>query len=93
MKLKTAIDIIRNREKHKREEQREIETEGLIRTRKLSIAKKNQKFVLKTFVYVQTVLSEEDIIALKTITKERYLRNALMKAIYFYLEHDFKEEK
>ncbi len=43
------------------------------------------------FVHVQSVLPEEDVIALKSKTGESSIKEALAKAIYYYLKYG-KEE-
>ncbi len=37
-------------------------------------------------VHVQSVLPQEDVIALKTKTKESSIKDALSKAVYHYLK-------
>lgn len=39
-------------------------------------------------VHVQSVLPEEDIIALKTKTGESSTKDAISKAVYYYLESE-----
>jgi hypothetical protein len=44
------------------------------------------------FVHVQSVLPEEDVIALKLKTGERSIKEAIGKAVYYYLSH-YKDEE
>jgi DNA-directed RNA polymerase subunit L len=39
------------------------------------------------FVHVQSVLPEEDVLALKIKTGENSVKEALSKAVYYYLEN------
>lgn len=39
------------------------------------------------FVHVQSVLPEEDVLALKIKTGETSVKDALSKAVYYYLEN------
>lgn len=39
------------------------------------------------YVHVQSVLPQEDIIALKVKTGESSVKEAISKAVYYYLEH------
>jgi hypothetical protein len=43
------------------------------------------------FVHVQSVLPHEDVVALKTKTGESSVKEAISKAVYYYLQHA-KEE-
>lgn len=43
------------------------------------------------FVHVQSVLPHEDVVALKTKSGETSVKEAISKAVYFYLQHA-KEE-
>lgn len=47
------------------------------------------------YVHVQSVLPEEDVIALKIKTGEPSIKGAISRAVYYYLEHgdNIKEEK
>ena len=47
------------------------------------------------FVHVQSVLPEEDVIALKIKTGEKSVKQAIYKAVYYYLENheDIKEDE
>ena len=89
MKLGTALDIIRNRERLKRKSQREMEMRGLIETRNY----RNKPTAIKKFVSISSYFSEDVMAALKTKSKEKYMRNAVNKAIRFYLDNDIEEEK
>ncbi|VVB97225.1 Uncharacterised protein [uncultured archaeon] len=40
------------------------------------------------FVHVQSVLPEEDVIALKKKTRESSIKEAISKAVYHYLKCD-----
>lgn len=39
------------------------------------------------YVHVQSILPQEDVIALKEKTGESYIKDAVSKAIYYYLKH------
>jgi hypothetical protein len=39
------------------------------------------------FVHVQSVLPQEDVVALKTKTGESSVKEAISKAVYYYLQH------
>jgi hypothetical protein len=47
------------------------------------------------FVHVQSVLPEEDVLALKIKTGEVFVKEAIYKAVYYYLENhkDIKEDQ
>lgn len=47
------------------------------------------------YVHVQSVLPQEDVLALKEKTGESSVKGALSKAVYYYLEHgdNIKGEK
>jgi len=38
-------------------------------------------------VHVQSIFPKEDVLALKMKTKEAHVKEALLKAVYFYLEN------
>ena len=40
------------------------------------------------FVHVQSVLPHEDVIALKKRSGESSVKEAISKAVYYYLKHD-----
>lgn len=44
------------------------------------------------FVHVQSVLPQEDIIALKKRSGESSVKEAISKAVYYYLKHDLVEK-
>ena len=39
------------------------------------------------YVHVQSILPEEDVIALKMKTGETSVKEAIARAVYYYLEH------
>lgn len=42
-------------------------------------------------VHVQSIFPKDDVIALKIKTKEAHVKEALLKAVYFYLENADEE--
>ncbi len=92
MKLITAIKIIEEREKTKRKAEREMRRNGsLLKTDLAGKGNSNQLLSdesgeKKNLVHVQSIFPQDDIIALKVKTGEAHIREAISKAVYFYLE-------
>lgn len=45
------------------------------------------------FVHVQSVLPEEDVIALKAKSGKSSIKDAIARAVYFYLKSDLAKRK
>ncbi len=91
MKLINAIRIIEEREKRKRKEEKERQRNGM--SLKNNLDKRNSRFTLgddpkgqKHMVNVQSIFPQEDVIALKEKTGEPHVREAISKAVHYYLK-------
>ncbi len=83
--------MIEEREKRKRKAEKEMRRNGILpynysggQGNKTSELNKGQND-LNQSINVQTVLPEEDIALLKAKTNERYNREAIEKAVYYFL--------
>lgn len=91
MKLISAIKIIEEREKRKRKAEKEMQRRrmsfgnNMINMQNLDISAIQGSYEQKTLVHVQSIFPQEDIIALKEKTKEAHIKEAISKAVYFYL--------
>jgi len=91
MKLISAIRIIEEREKIKRNAEKEMQRRRLsfgnefVNTQNPNIAVIQGSYDQKNLVHVQSIFPQEDIIALKEKTGEAHIRGAISKAVYFYL--------
>lgn len=91
MKLISAIKIIEEREKRKRKDEKEMHRQRLpfgnkiVNNRNQNIAFIQGSYDQRNLVHVQSILPQEDIIALKEKTKEAHIKEAISKAVYFYL--------
>jgi hypothetical protein len=91
MKLISAIRIIEEREKRKRKAEREMQRRRLpfgnefVNTQNPNIALIQESYDQKNLVHVQSIFPQEDIIALKEKTGEAHIKEAISKAVYFYL--------
>jgi hypothetical protein len=92
MKLITAIKLIEEREKRKRTAEKEMRRNGIL-LKNESIDKENPGSMLKensneqkNLVHVQSIFPQDDIIALKMKTREAHVREAISKAVYYYLK-------
>ena len=92
MKLITAIKMIEEREKRKRKTEKEIRRNGIF-LKNNSTTKENSNGNLKdeqkeqkNLVHVQSIFPQDDIVALKVKTREAHVREAISKAVYFYLK-------
>jgi len=87
MKLITAIKMIEEREKQKRKAEKEMRRNGMLL--KNDNNKENPASLLgnepKNLVHVQSIFPQDDIIALKVKTREAHVREAISKAVYYYL--------
>ena len=97
MKLKYAIRMIEERERIKRKAEKEIERQKMPFGNQF-VYKQNQKYSLpqgsagqKNLVHVQSIFPKDDVLALKMKTKEPHVKEALLKAVYFYLENADKD--
>jgi hypothetical protein len=87
MKLITAIKLIEEHEKQKRKAEKEMHRNGML----LKMDKQNPNSILKegnepkNLVHVQSIFPRDDVVALKVKTKETHVREAISKAVYFYL--------
>lgn len=90
MKLITAIKMIEEREKRKRKTEKEMRKNGIF----LKNANKEnsggnlkgEQKEQKNLVHVQSIFPQDDIVALKVKTREAHVREAISKAVYFYLK-------
>ena len=92
MKLITAIKLIEEREKRKRTAEKEMRRNGML-LKNENINKENPGSILKdnsneqkNLVHVQSIFPQDDIIALKMRTREAHVREAISKAVYYYLK-------
>ncbi|VVB56108.1 Uncharacterised protein [uncultured archaeon] len=89
MKLITAIKMIEEREKQKRKAEKEMRRNGMLL--KNDSNKENPDSLSregnepKNLVHVQSIFPQDDIIALKVKTREAHVREAISKAVYYYL--------
>ncbi|MCX9080824.1 MAG: DUF5371 family protein [Candidatus Methanoperedens sp.] len=89
MKLITAIKMIEEREKRKRKTEKEMRKNGIFlkNTAKESSGNlKDEQKEQKNLVHVQSIFPQDDIVALKVKTREAHVREAISKAVYFYLK-------
>ena len=89
MKLITAIKMIEEREKRKRKTEKEMRKNGIFlkNTAKESNGNlKDEQKEQKNLVHVQSIFPQDDIVALKVKTREAHVREAISKAVYFYLK-------
>ncbi|MFA4957557.1 MAG: DUF5371 family protein [Candidatus Methanoperedens sp.] len=91
MKLISAIKIIEERERRKRKDDKEMHRQRLpfgnkiVNNRNQNIAFIQGSYDQRNLVHVQSILPQDDIIALKEKTKEAHIKEAISKAVYFYL--------
>lgn len=78
MNLGVALELVKERE-------RSMRKSGMI-SKKIRIYPEKDPPDPKRTVYVQGILPEEDIIALKTKTGKTSVKEAVAEAIYHYLE-------
>jgi len=91
MKLISAIRIIEEREKRKRKAEKEMQRRRLpfgnefVNMQNQNTEKIQESYDQKNLVHVQSIFPQEDIIALKEKTGEAHIKEAISKAVYFYL--------
>jgi hypothetical protein len=97
MKLINAIRIIEERERIKRKAAKEIQRQRMPFGNQFANMQ-NSKYAAgqvvsgqKNLVHVQSIFPKEDVLALKMKTKEAHVKEALLKAVYFYLENADEE--
>ena len=85
--------MIEERERIKRREQKEIQRQRMPFGNQF-VNMKNPRNTLdqglpgqKNLVHVQSIFPKDDVLALKMKTKEPHVKEALLKAVYFYLEN------
>jgi CBS domain containing-hemolysin-like protein len=89
MKLISAIKIIEGREKRQRKAEKEMQRHrlhfgnGLFNMQNPALIQGS--YDQKNLVHVQSIFPQEDVIALKEKTKEAHIKEAISKAVYFYL--------
>ena len=89
MKLITAIKMIEEREKRKRKTEKEMRRNGIFlknSNKENSSNLKEEQKEIKNLVHVQSIFPQDDIVALKMKTREAHVREAISKAVYFYLK-------
>ena len=92
MKLKTAIRIIEERERLKRKAEKEMQRQRMpfgnrfVNTQNPNTLAQGSAGQ-KNLVHVQSIFPKEDVLALKMKTKATHIKEALLKAVYFYLEN------
>lgn len=89
MKLITAIKMIEEREKRKRKTEKENRKNGIFlknNAKESSSNSKDEQKEQKNLVHVQSIFPQDDIVALKVKTREAHVREAISKAVYFYLK-------
>ena len=84
--------MIEEREKRKRKTEKEMRRNGIFlknnstdKENSSSNSKDEQK-EQKNLVHVQSIFPQDDIVALKVKTREAHVREAISKAVYFYLK-------
>jgi hypothetical protein len=91
MKLICALRIIEEREKRQRRAEKEMQRSrihfgtGLVNLQNPNISLIQGSYDPKNLVHVQSIFPQEDIIALKEKTGEAHIKEAISKAVYFYL--------
>jgi len=91
MKLISAIRIIEEREKRNRKAEKEMQRRRLpFGNEFFNVQNPNGALIQgsydqKNLVHVQSIFPQEDIIALKEKTGEPHIKEAISKAVYFYL--------
>ena len=90
MKLINAIRIIEEREKRKRKAEKENRRNGSplnnFVNRDPGSVRDGENNGQKNLVHVQSIFPQEDVIALKIKTGESHVRDAISKAVYYYLK-------
>lgn len=97
MKLINAIRMIEERERIKRKAEKQMQRQRMpfgnqfanMQNPKQSLAQGS--IGQKNLVHVQSIFPKDDVLALKMKTKEAHVKEALLKAVYFYLENADEE--
>ena len=84
MKLITAIRMIKERDRTKREAEKHLQRQKMPFGNQFV---NMQNPCQKKLVNVQSIFPKEDVVALKMKTKETRIKEALSKAVTFYLEN------
>jgi len=93
MKLINAIRIIEERERIKRKAEKLMQRQRMpFGNQFVNMQNPKNSFVQgsagqKNLVHVQSIFPKDDVLALKMKTKETHIKEALIKAVYFYLEN------
>lgn len=93
MKLITAIKMIEEREKRKRKAEKEAQKNSMMLKNQNRDSSGNPKDQAsqKNLIHVQSIFPQDDIIALKVKTREAHIREAISKAVYYYLKSATKD--
>jgi len=93
MKLINAIKMVQERDRIKRKAEKEMQRQRMPFGNQF-VNMQNSKHTLaqgsvaqKNLVHVQSIFPKDDVLALKMKTKEAHIKEALLKAVYFYLEN------
>ena len=97
MKLINAIRMVQERDRIKRKAEKEMQRQRMPFGNQF-VNVQNSKYTMgqgscgqKNLVHVQSIFPKDDVIALKMKTKEAHVKEALLKAVYFYLENADKD--
>jgi len=98
LKLITALKIIEEREKMKRKTEKELQKETMIFRRNIRSQRNSDGMsidrppeIMSKIIQVQSVLPEDDILALKEKTGKSSIKEAISEAVYYYLNWDGEE--
>lgn len=98
MKLITALKIIEEREKMKRKAEKERQKDTVIFRRNINPQRNMNGMlnpgtaeVISKIIQVQSVLPENDVLALKEKTGKSSIKEAISEAVYYYLNWDEEE--
>ncbi|MCX9083425.1 MAG: DUF5371 family protein [Candidatus Methanoperedens sp.] len=95
MKLINAIRIIEERERIKRKAEKEMQRQRMPFGNQYAKIHDPKNTMVQgahgNLVHVQSIFPKEDVLALKMKTRESHVKEALLKAVYFYLENAEEE--
>ena len=97
MKLINAIRMIEERDRLKRRAEREMQKQKMpFKSQFNNMHNSNHTLAQvlachNNLVHVQSVFPKDDVLALKMKAKETHIKEALLKAVYFYLENAEEE--
>ena len=93
MKLITAIKMIEEREKRKRKAEKEAQRNSMLlkNQNRDNLENSKDQASQKNLIHVQSIFPQDDIIALKVKTREAHIREAISKAVYYYLKSATKD--